>query len=69
MAARNVTRLLKELKGDEVDLMEVLETLRDLNLLQQRTSELRQRDGENDLVHTKGNKSFPFIRLDKPGQT
>ncbi|MFC2950024.1 hypothetical protein [Virgibacillus sediminis] len=33
LAARNVTRLLKELKGDGVDLMEVLETLRDLKLL------------------------------------
>ncbi|QKY71635.1 type IV secretory system conjugative DNA transfer family protein [Lentibacillus sp. CBA3610] len=52
LAARNVTRLLKELKGDDVDLMEVLETLRDLELLQKRTSELRQRDGETDLVHS-----------------
>ncbi|MFC3041603.1 type IV secretory system conjugative DNA transfer family protein [Virgibacillus xinjiangensis] len=52
LAARNVTRLLKELKGDEVDLMEVLETLRDLKLLEQRTNELRMRDGETDLVHS-----------------
>ncbi|ALX47717.1 type IV secretory system conjugative DNA transfer family protein [Lentibacillus amyloliquefaciens] len=52
LAARNVTRLLKELKGDDVDLMEVLETLRDFELLQKRTSELRQRDGETDLVHS-----------------
>ncbi|GAB3051335.1 type IV secretory system conjugative DNA transfer family protein [Virgibacillus ainsalahensis] len=52
LAARNVTRLLKELKGDEVDLMEVLETLRDLDLLHQRTSELRIRDGDSDLVQS-----------------
>ncbi len=52
LAARNVTRLLKELKGDNTDLMEVLETLRDLTLLEQRTNELRMQKGETDLVHS-----------------
>lgn len=52
LAARNVTRLLKELKGDKVDLIEVLETLRDLNLLTNRTKELRRLKGETDLVHS-----------------
>ncbi|TMN20848.1 hypothetical protein FFL34_01015 [Lentibacillus cibarius] len=56
LAARNVTRLLKELKGDDTDLMEVLETLRDFTLLQQRTNELRMQQGETDLIHSIDNE-------------
>ncbi|MCF6094524.1 TraM recognition domain-containing protein [Microaerobacter geothermalis] len=50
LSSRNVTKLLKELQGDRLDLMEVLQTLRDPVILEKKVKELKQRDGETDLV-------------------
>ncbi|MFS0574984.1 type IV secretory system conjugative DNA transfer family protein [Sporosarcina sp. 179-K 3D1 HS] len=51
LSARNVTKLLKELHGDSMDIIDVMNTLRDQNVLQQKVSELKHRDGMTDLVH------------------
>src|SRR5690625_3866684 len=51
LSARNVTKLLKELNGDNMDITDVLHTLRDDNVLRQKVAELKQRDGTTDLVH------------------
>ena len=51
LSARNVTKLLKELHGDNMDIIDVMNTLRDQNVLQQKVSELKHRDGMTDLVH------------------
>lgn len=51
LSARNVTRLLKELYGDKLDITDVLVTLRDPEVLKQRVAELKARDGQTDLVH------------------
>lgn len=51
LSARNVTKLLKELHGDDMDITDVLNTLRDPVVLQQRVSELKQKQGNTDLVH------------------
>lgn len=50
LSTRNITKLLKQLRGDNLDLMDVLQTLRDPNLLQQRVDELEQKAGQTDLV-------------------
>ena len=42
---------LKELHGDNMDIIDVMNTLRDQNVLQQKVSELKHRDGMTDLVH------------------
>lgn len=51
LSARNVTKLLKELYGDNMDITDVMNTLRDPNELKKRVAELKQRDGNTDLVH------------------
>lgn len=51
LSARNVTKLLKELYGDNIDITDVLNTLRDEKVLRQRVAELKARDGMTDLVH------------------
>lgn len=51
LSARYVTKLLKELNGDQMDIIDVLKTLRDPNVLKLRVAELRQRDGESDIVN------------------
>ena len=51
LSARNVTKLLKELHGNNMDIIDVMNTLRDQNVLQQKVSELKHRDGMTDLVH------------------
>lgn len=51
LSARNVTKLLKELQGDNLDITDVMNTLRDPEVLKQRVAELRARDGQTDLVH------------------
>lgn len=49
-AAMNVTMLLKELHGDNMDIIDVLDTLRDLNVLKQKVNELKRRGGSQDLI-------------------
>ncbi|WP_262173243.1 type IV secretory system conjugative DNA transfer family protein [Saccharococcus sp. Marseille-Q5394] len=51
LSARNVTKLLKELHGDDMDIIDVMNTLRDQHVLQQKVAELKHRDGMTDLVH------------------
>ena len=51
LSARNVTKLLKELYGNKMDIIDVLVTLRDPEVLKKRVQELKARDGETDLVH------------------
>src|SRR5690625_4783450 len=51
LSARNVTKLLKELQGDKLDITDVMNTLRDPEVLRKRVAELRARDGQTDLVH------------------
>jgi hypothetical protein len=50
LSTRNITKLLKELYGDEMDIMDVLYTLRDQKLLEKQVKKLRERDGGSDLV-------------------
>ena len=49
-SARNITKLLKELHGDDIDLMDVLHTLRSPTLLQNKVAELKSKKGNTDLV-------------------
>ncbi|WP_245998304.1 type IV secretory system conjugative DNA transfer family protein [Siminovitchia terrae] len=51
LSARNVTKLLKELHGDNMDIIDVMNTLRDQAVLEAKVAELKQRDGMTDLVH------------------
>lgn len=51
LSARNVTKLLKQLYGNKMDIVDVMNTLRDQNLLEQRVAELKERDGVTDLVN------------------
>ncbi len=51
LSARNVTKLLKELHGDNMDIVDVMNTLRDENLLTEKVAKLKARDGMTDLVH------------------
>ncbi|MGA5691362.1 type IV secretory system conjugative DNA transfer family protein [Cytobacillus pseudoceanisediminis] len=50
LSSRKVTLLLKELYGDNMDIMDVLANLRDVALLQTNVEKLRQLQGTNDLV-------------------
>lgn len=50
-STRSVTKLLKELEGDNLDITDVLNTLRDDGVLRQRVAELKARDGNTELVH------------------
>ncbi|UDK97015.1 type IV secretory system conjugative DNA transfer family protein [Lysinibacillus sphaericus] len=51
LSARNVTKLLKELHGDNIDIVDVMNTLRDERVLAAKVAELKARDGMTDLVH------------------
>lgn len=51
LSARNVTKLLKELHGDNMDIIDVMNTLRDQDVLEAKVAELKRRDGQTDLVH------------------
>lgn len=51
LSARNVTKLLKELHGDNMDIIDVMNTLRDEKELTDKVSQLKARDGMTDLVH------------------
>lgn len=51
LSARNVTKLLKELYDDDLDIIDVMNTLRDPELLKRKVAELKARDGVTDLVH------------------
>ena len=50
LSARNVTKSLKELHGNNMDIIDVMNTLRDQNVLQQKVSELKRRDGLGSLL-------------------
>ncbi|MFS0783493.1 type IV secretory system conjugative DNA transfer family protein [Bacillus sp. 1P06AnD] len=50
LSSRKVTLLLKELYGDNMDIMDVLANLRDEGLLKNNVERLRQMQGTNDLV-------------------
>lgn len=50
LSARNVTKLLKELNGDDLDIIDVMNTLRDPDDLKRKVEELKARDGMTDLV-------------------
>lgn len=50
LAGRNITKLLKRLYGDDVNLDDVLRAMRDQQLLEDRVKELRFKEGESDLV-------------------
>lgn len=50
LSTRNVTKLLKELKGDDVDILDLLETLRNETLLKRRVEELRLKNPNSDLI-------------------
>lgn len=51
LSARNVTKLLKALHGDKMDIIDVMNTLRDEKELEKKVKELKKRDGMTDLVH------------------
>lgn len=50
LSSRNVTKLLKELYGDSVDIMDVLEVLRDPALLERKVKELKAKKGNSNLT-------------------
>lgn len=50
LAGRNITKLLKELYQDDVNLGDVLRAMRDPILLEDKVTELASREGETDLV-------------------
>lgn len=50
LSTRNVTKLLKEIRGDDLDLMDLLETLRDEKLLKKRVEELRRINPNSELL-------------------
>jgi len=51
LSARNVTKLLKELHGNQMDIIDVMNTLRDPDVLEAKVNQLKRRDGMTDLVH------------------
>jgi len=51
LSARNVTKLLKELYGDDIDITDVLNTLRDPKVLAEEVANLARRGGNPDLLH------------------
>lgn len=51
LSARNVTKLLKALHGDRMDIIDVMNTLRDEKELEKKVKDLKKRDGMTDLVH------------------
>ncbi|GGI98042.1 type IV secretory system conjugative DNA transfer family protein [Paenibacillus hunanensis] len=50
LAGRNITKLLKRLYLDDVNLGDVLRTMRDQRVLEDKVAELRFKEGESDLV-------------------
>jgi hypothetical protein len=50
LSSRKVTLLLKELYGDNMDIMDVLANLRDVTLLQTNVEKMRAAKGNNDLI-------------------
>lgn len=50
-AARNTVKLLKLLHGDNMDIIDVLNTLRDEKILESKVAELKAKVGMNDTVH------------------
>ena len=50
LSARNITKLLKELHGDNIDLLDVIITLRSPQILEKKVVELKQRQGQSELV-------------------
>ncbi|GGG18272.1 type IV secretory system conjugative DNA transfer family protein [Paenibacillus barengoltzii] len=50
LAGRNITKLLKRLYLDDVNLGDVLRTMRDQRMLEDKVQELRFKEGESDLV-------------------
>ncbi|MEC1158676.1 type IV secretory system conjugative DNA transfer family protein, partial [Cytobacillus horneckiae] len=50
LSTRNITKLLKQLHGDDMDLLDVLTTLRSQSILEQKVKELKKREGQSDLV-------------------
>src|SRR5699024_5746440 len=50
LSARNVVKLLKELHGDNMDIMDVLVALRDPAVLKQKVAEIERLQGNTDLV-------------------
>ncbi|MGE7924713.1 type IV secretory system conjugative DNA transfer family protein [Viridibacillus arvi] len=69
LSARNVTKLLKELHGDNLDITDVLNSLQDVDLLQRQVKELRKLKGEsnltqffeNELLGSMGDKYRQFV--------
>ena len=50
LSARNITKLLKELQGDDMDLLDILEAMRDQKLLEEKVKQLKQEQGQTDLI-------------------
>ncbi len=50
LAGRNITKLLKRLYHDDVNLGDVLRTMRDPVLLEDKVTELARKEGETDLI-------------------
>lgn len=50
LAARNVTKLLKRLQRDNINLGDVVRTMRDPVVMKDKVIQLKTRDGEDDLV-------------------
>jgi len=50
LSARNITRLLKELQGDDIDLLDILEVMRDSKLLEKKVKQLKHEKGQTDLI-------------------
>ncbi|SOC22064.1 TraM-binding TraD/TraG-like protein [Ureibacillus xyleni] len=58
LSTRNVTKLLKLLKGDDLTLLDLLATLRDEKLLRQYVEDLRDKIGASDLLSFFDNEMF-----------
>ncbi|MBA2176822.1 TraM recognition domain-containing protein [Halobacillus locisalis] len=63
ISSRNITKLLKELQGDEMDLLDVLKTLRSPEILKQRVADLKQKQPDSELV-----KFFEYELLGEQAQ-
>ena len=50
VSARNVTKLLKRLYGDRIDVTDIINVLRDPMLMEKKVKELVQREGHSDLT-------------------
>lgn len=61
LSARNITRLLKELHGDDMDLLDVLETMRDPRVLETKVQRLKDWQGHTELVDFFENELLGFM--------